>query len=143
MITGWSLLEKGDYNEALKQFHRSLEIAEKDLPGESDPVNWMAYVGRSYAMMGEYGKAKEILEDTIEKTKDQHRFLYPIAALCFALGEMDRGFEWLERSVVEQEFWLPVFRASPLFSSVRNDPRFLSLMRRIGLDQDVQEIPHD
>jgi serine/threonine protein kinase len=143
LITGWSLLEKGNHNEAIKQFYRSIEIVEKELPGEDDPVCWMAYVGRAYAMMGEYGKAKEILEDAIEKTKDQHVPLYPIAALCFAISDMERGFEWLERSVEEQEFWLPVFRFSPLFDSVRNDSRFLSLMSRIGLDQDVQEIPDD
>jgi len=143
LITGWSLLEKGNHNGAIKQFYRSIELAEKELPGEDDPMHWMLYVGRTYAMMGEYDKAKEILEDTIEKTKDQHVPLFPIATLCFAIGEMDRGFEWLERSVEEQEFFLLVFRASPHFDSVRNDPRFLSLMHRIGLDQDVQEIPHD
>jgi serine/threonine protein kinase/tetratricopeptide (TPR) repeat protein len=143
LITGWSLLEKGNHSEAIKQFYRSIEFIEKELPGEDDPFCWKPYIGTAYAMMDEYGKAKEILEDTIERTKDQNVQLSPIAILCFEVGEMDRGFEWLERSVEEREFWLPVFRSAPSFDSFRNDPRFLSLMHRIGLDQDVQEIQDD
>jgi serine/threonine-protein kinase len=143
LISGWSLLEKKDYDEAVRQFYRAIELTKKQLPGEDDPFRWMPHIGRAYAMMGEPGKAKKILEDTIEKAKYEHGPLYPIAALCLAIGEMDRGFEWLERSIEEREFWLPVFRFSPLFHSVRNAPRFLSLMSRIGIDQDVQEITHD
>jgi TolB-like protein/Tfp pilus assembly protein PilF len=143
LIAGWSLGEKGNHNEAIRQFNRCIELTEKETPEEDDPLGCTPHIGRSYAMMGEYDKAKEILEDTIEKTEDQQGRFNPIASLCFAIGEMDRGFEWLERSVEEKEFWLPVMRASPLFDSVRNDPRFLSLMRRIGLDQDDQEIPDD
>jgi TolB-like protein len=143
LIMGWSLQEKGNHHEAIRQFHRCIKLAEQETLEGDDPFGCTPHIGRSYAMLGEHAKAKQILEDTINKTKDQYVPSDSIVSLCFAIGDVDLGFEWLERSVEEQEFWLPVFRAAPFFDSVRNDPRFLSLMRRIGLDQDVQEIPHD
>ncbi len=143
LLTGWSLLEQGSYNEAVKQFHRSIELAGKWLEEKDDSASWTVHVGRAYAMMGEHSKAKDILEATISRTKDRHGPLFPIATLYFALGELDRGFEWLDRSVEKQDFWIPLFRFSPVFDTVRDDPRFLSLMNIIGLDQDTQESSHD
>ena len=108
--------------------------------GADDPMHIIPHIGRAYAKMGKYGQAKKILENTIEKATDYHNYLYLIASLCFTIGEMDCGFKWLERSVEDKESWLPVLRFSPLFASVQNDPRFQSLMSRIGIDRDIQEI---
>jgi tetratricopeptide (TPR) repeat protein len=141
LISGLSLLEQGDYEDAIKRFYRSIKLTETRASVGADPACWIVYVGRTYAMMGEHDAAKQILEETIKKTTGRDGPYFPIATLCFAIGDTDRGFEWLERSTEENEFWLPVFRTSPLFDSVRSDPRFLSLIRRIGLDPDVQEIP--
>jgi serine/threonine protein kinase/Tfp pilus assembly protein PilF len=140
LVAGWSLLQTGEYDKAINKFQRSIDIIDKEVPGENDPAKWMVYIGIAYAKMGEWGKAKDILEDKIKECEGQDGPYFQIAILCFELGQIDRGFECLERSVENKEFWLPVFRFTPMFDSVRNDPRFVSLMKNTGLDQDIQEV---
>jgi 23S rRNA A2030 N6-methylase RlmJ len=58
---------------------------------------------------------------------------YWIAATHFHLGDKDKGFEWLERSYARKEG--PVFvLIDPEFDEVRDDPRYLDFLRKIGLD---------
>ena len=59
---------------------------------------------------------------------------YVIAGLHFFLGENDRGFEWLERSVSRQEFGPLLLRMDESFDGIRSDPRYLKLIRRLGLE---------
>jgi TolB-like protein/KaiC/GvpD/RAD55 family RecA-like ATPase len=58
---------------------------------------------------------------------------YRISAFHIALGETDRGFEWLERSYLKREFDLPSIKIDPQFDGVRTDPRYLDLLKRLGL----------
>jgi hypothetical protein len=50
-----------------------------------------------------------------------------------ALGENDRVFEWLELAYNEQSTMLQFLKVYPDFDSVRGDPRFSDLLRRVGL----------
>jgi len=58
---------------------------------------------------------------------------YDIASLQFSLGEYDNGFKWLERSFSEKETPLLRIAADPDFGSIRTDPRYLDLLKRLGL----------
>ena len=49
------------------------------------------------------------------------------------LGETDKGFEWLERSYSRREAPLGFVRADPFFDTIRSDPRYLDLLKRLGL----------
>ena len=56
-----------------------------------------------------------------------------IASYYFYLGENDRGFEWLERSYSRSESWLLWVTVDPDFDGIRTDPRYLDLVKRLGL----------
>jgi adenylate cyclase len=56
-----------------------------------------------------------------------------IADLHFYLGEKDEGFEWLERSYKRKEFDLFYIKSNEFLDGVRSDPRYLSLVSRLGL----------
>ena len=55
-----------------------------------------------------------------------------IAAFYFYLGERDKGFEWLERSFSRGED-LSSIKYDPDFDGIRTDPRYLDLLKRLGL----------
>jgi hypothetical protein len=55
-----------------------------------------------------------------------------IAVSYFGLGENDKGFEWLERSYSRREDLLPTIKFEPELDGVRNDPRYLDLLKRLG-----------
>jgi adenylate cyclase len=56
-----------------------------------------------------------------------------VAARYFYLGENDKGFEWLERAFSRKED-LSDIKWDPDLDGVRADPRYLDLLRRLGLD---------
>jgi len=50
------------------------------------------------------------------------------------LGDNDEAFVWLERAYQEQSNFLKYIKVSPIFDSLRGDPRFQDLVRRVGLN---------
>jgi hypothetical protein len=60
-----------------------------------------------------------------------------IATFYFYLGEIDEGFEWLERSFSRGED-ITGIKWDPDFDGIRTDPRYVDLLERLGLDLTTQ-----
>lgn len=60
-------------------------------------------------------------------TKQQAR-----ALIYTGLGEKDQAFDWLEKAYEERQPYFNLFKVEPVFDSLRSDPRFVSLLKRIG-----------
>ena len=50
------------------------------------------------------------------------------------LGEKDQAFEWLERAYREYDSWMFQIH-DPLWDSLRSDPRYQDLLRRMNLPE--------
>jgi adenylate cyclase len=51
------------------------------------------------------------------------------------VGDNDKAFEWLEKSFAAHSPGLVALKVDPVFDPLRSDPRFDSLLRRVGLAQ--------
>ncbi len=60
---------------------------------------------------------------------------YDIAVIQAALGEKDQAFALLERAHNDESEWLGWLGDDYRMDSLRSDPRFADLMRRVGLKQ--------
>lgn len=73
----------------------------------------------------------------IEELKKRSRAGYvPAGAFVNAylgLGENEQAFVWMERAYQEQSNILQFLKVHPFFDPLRSDPRFASLVRRVGL----------
>jgi adenylate cyclase len=47
------------------------------------------------------------------------------------LANQDQVFEWLEKAYEERAVWLVLVKVEPRFDSLRSDPRFKNLLRRM------------
>jgi hypothetical protein len=60
-----------------------------------------------------------------------------LAVLALALGEVEQGIDLMEYAVDDKsfrQFWIrPLFRQN---DAVKNHPRYLALLKRIGLDDE-------
>lgn len=112
--------ENGMWNEAIQ------EIESIGAPG---------YVirARMYAAMGKREEALRIIAEMKERSKQQYVSPMGFANIYAALGEKDLAFEYLEKAYAER---VPILRGmrSPVWDSLRSDPRFADLLRRIGLN---------
>jgi tetratricopeptide (TPR) repeat protein len=58
-----------------------------------------------------------------------------IASIHALVGETEESFDWLERGYRERDPQMIYLKAYPLFDPLRSDPRFIALLRRMGLEE--------
>jgi hypothetical protein len=51
------------------------------------------------------------------------------------IGDKDKAFEYLEKSYQERELWMAYLQVDARLDSLRGDPRFDELVKRVGLPQ--------
>jgi hypothetical protein len=91
-------------------------------------------LGYTYGVSGKREDAQRILDQLMEMSK---RFYVPrtfIAAVYVGLGDKDQAFQWLEKAYSERDDLL-YLKVAPPWSRLESDPRFTSLVRRVGLPE--------
>jgi TolB-like protein/DNA-binding winged helix-turn-helix (wHTH) protein/Tfp pilus assembly protein PilF len=58
---------------------------------------------------------------------------FDFAILHAQLGENDQAFQWLEKAYAEREYRMVFLKVHPLLDGLHADPRFRSLVQRVGL----------
>jgi TolB-like protein len=96
---------------------------------------FLALLSRAYALSGERTKALEILNRVKTLSHETYVSPFDIAVIHIGLGDLTSGFEQLEEAYRQRVFRL-VELTMPMFDSLRPDPRWKDLVRRIGLPLD-------
>jgi len=68
----------------------------------------------------------------------EHSYVAPfnIAVVYLGLGDKEQAFAWLDRAYKQRSYYLAVaLPTSASLDSIRSDPRFAELLRRVGLPQ--------
>ena len=55
-----------------------------------------------------------------------------LAFLSIQASRYDEAFDWLEKARLEHQPWLHYLRVDPAFDPIRSDPRFATLVQRVG-----------
>jgi serine/threonine protein kinase/Tfp pilus assembly protein PilF len=125
MVLGNALLLKGDHAGGIKEIEKAKEL-------ESTP-HLKGVLAFHYARGGRKDDARKLLQDLQEQEKVRYVAPYWIAMIYVGLDEKDKAFEWFEKAYQERSWFLIFIKMDPLMDSVRSDPRYLSLIRRIGI----------
>jgi len=90
--------------------------------------------GYAWAMAGDAAKARAVLKEL--KSLSNQRYVPPtnIAALCYAMGEKDEAFTWMEKAYQDRDIRLCRAKVDPTWDSMRSEPRFIAMPKRIGLE---------
>ena len=92
-----------------------------------------AALGRAYAKSQKKREANEMLNELNQLAQQQYVSAYELATIYLALSNKEEAFRLLAKAYAEHSFHLVNLNVSPQFESVRSDPRFQDLVRRIGL----------
>jgi tetratricopeptide (TPR) repeat protein len=84
-------------------------------------------------MCGRRAEAQRILQALIAKSKEQYVGSLNLARIYAGLGDRDRAFECLDRAYRKYASEWPLALVDPMWDSLRPDPRFTVLLKRIGL----------
>jgi TolB-like protein len=94
----------------------------------------MAALGYMYGKAGRVQDAKAILAEFDTLTRHgRHASAYAIAAIYAGLGDRERMFQYLDAAYREHSHWLVWLMRDPRWDEFRADPRFETLVRKIGL----------
>jgi TolB-like protein/DNA-binding winged helix-turn-helix (wHTH) protein/lipoprotein NlpI len=116
--------QKGELPKAIANLKKAVSL--------SDAPLYRALLANAYALAGEKAKALSALDEL--KALSQQRYVSPldIAVVYTGLGDRNSAFQWLEKAFQERTMRIQEL-PEPIFDSLRSDPRFGDLMRRIGL----------
>ncbi|MEP6637347.1 MAG: protein kinase [Acidobacteriota bacterium] len=124
---GLILEQKGRYPEAIAAFQNAIRL----FPGGSSIAE--AELAHTYAVSGNREEAQKIIAELQQLAKSKYVSSYQMAAIYAGLSEKDRAFAWLEKAHEERSDGLVNLTAEQRFDSLRSDPRFTDLVRRVGL----------
>jgi len=150
---GVSLSFSRQYDRAIEQFQKTIEIDPNFVPAHNGLVQ--AYQGKgmydeaiaelknakaggaqlayAYAVAGKRDEAQKILDELKELSKQHYVSPFDFALIYVGLGDKDRAFEWLNKTYEENPYRIGFLKVNPRFDSLRSDPRFADLLRRMKL----------
>jgi TolB-like protein/DNA-binding winged helix-turn-helix (wHTH) protein/Tfp pilus assembly protein PilF len=117
----------GNLEGAISEYQKAIEISD----GAQDPAVALAH---AYSAAGKKAEAERMLRGLEQKSKGTAISPYRMATIYAGLGENDRAFEFLEKAYSERSLDLSwSVKSDFLLDGLRPDPRFQSLLLRMGL----------
>jgi Flp pilus assembly protein TadD len=121
-----SLEALGRFDEARAQYEEGRRLS----GGVAGPSFGL---GHLEASRGNEAGARRILAELIEARSRRVVSAWGIATLHASLGDTDEAFRWLDIAIQDGATGLVFLRVHPRLDSIRSDPRFAALVRKVGL----------
>jgi hypothetical protein len=112
------------YDQAVASYFKVAEL--EFSPDEIEKIK------AAYAKSGWKGYLQGALNVFLEKSKKDYASPFVMASFYARLGQKDEAFAQLEKGLQERDFRLSHVKSFE-FDSLRSDPRFADLLKRIGL----------
>jgi len=117
-------IEKGMFAAALADFE-SMRL------NPADPWYWSALAG-IYGRSGQTAQARHAIDQLLQASRREPVKPELIAGVFASVGDKEQALAWLERAYAEHS-GLTGLKVTPTLDLLRSDPRFQSLLRRVGL----------
>ena len=92
-----------------------------------------AALAYALAKAGKDEESREIVDRLLVDRSQRYVSPVSLAVAYLGLGETVKAFDALEQAYNERKGWLLHMQVEPVFDGVRDDPRYLDLIHRIGL----------
>jgi tetratricopeptide (TPR) repeat protein len=125
-ILGHTYTANGQFDQAIEASQKAVDLSDR-APGA------LGMLGLAYAVAGRKDEANKVLNELLELNK--RRYVTPAAFvnLYIGLGDKEQAFVWLEKAFQERTNYLAFLKVFPILDPLRSDPRYVDLVRRIGL----------
>jgi len=125
-LLGVTYAQKGMFEEAIAARSRAFELSGRA------PI-MVATLAEGYAAMGRTSEAQKLLAELQELAQKTFVPAISIAWVYIGLRETDRALEWLNKAIEERDPMVAGLGVEPFYDSLRSDPRFHALLRKMCL----------
>ena len=117
---------KGSHQEALAEYQKARQL-------NNDDPHVLALIGRLLAVSGQKAEALKTLGQLKEISQRRYVPAYSIALVYAGLNEKEQALNWLDKGYQARAVDMTYLNYDPLLDNLRSDPRFVDLLRRVGL----------
>jgi serine/threonine protein kinase/tetratricopeptide (TPR) repeat protein len=155
------LLREKRYNEALAQCRKTLDLdkefrsvhltaaycyagmgrfpdfvaeLQEAMARDENGRRYADEAGRVFRQTGIEGLTRWMIKDIDEVSGTPYDSPYAKAQLHAMLGEKDQAIEWMKKAVEVRSPSVVTWKVDPAFDALRNDPRFMTVIREAGLE---------
>jgi adenylate cyclase len=126
-LLGKVYVATGKYDLALQELGKAV--------GNSGGSAWTrSMLAHALGASGELGKAQEILADLQDADRHGYVRAFDVATVYLGLHDRDQALAWLEKGCNDHDIWALNLKVDPIYADLRMDPRFVTLLRTIGLE---------
>jgi TolB-like protein/Tfp pilus assembly protein PilF len=125
LFLGYVFSAAGEHRQAIESFETACKMSGENLTA-------LARLGYAYGLGGRTSQANAILTRLREESKRRYIPAHHFAFLHLGLGDKDAFFAAMEKAWQERSDYLPYLNVEPPFESLREDPRFQGLLRRLN-----------
>jgi DNA-binding winged helix-turn-helix (wHTH) protein/TolB-like protein/Flp pilus assembly protein TadD len=122
---GMAYVQKGMFDQAITELQKSVEQSGRN-------ARHLAFLGYAYALSGRRDQAKQVLTELENRSAQNPFCFYGIGLIHLGLGDKQSALDWLEKADQERDDWLLFLKIEPAMDTLRTEPRFRELMRRVG-----------
>ena len=126
MFMGTAYVQQGRYGEGIAELLKAIELS-------GGGIGMNGLLGHAYARAGDREAALRMIAELNQQPAGKYVSPYNLALIYAGLGETDKTLELLNEACEHRSLFLAWLNVEPMFDSVRPDPRFAELVRRIGL----------
>jgi adenylate cyclase len=120
---GECYLQTGNIDKAMSQYSKALAL------NKNDSLT-LAYLAHAHALRGNKEEAMRIVKELKDKVKEPE--LSSLLAVAYSgFSDVERVFDYIRNAHIGRTLIVEDLRYSPIYSSVRNDPRFSQLLQEI------------
>lgn len=118
-------IEAGRFNEAIPQL-----IAARNVRQENFVLGFLGY---AYAAAGQPANARKMLDEINQLSTQEYVSPFASAQIYLGLGDRDNALEQLSKAYQAHSPFILTLGVSRMFDPIRDDPRFATLLRKLGL----------
>jgi eukaryotic-like serine/threonine-protein kinase len=118
------------YPEVIEEFKTYAQFS-----GDKSNLEFASALDRGFRAAGWKGAVSKAIEVLKAQRKSGYASPYRIAQLYAELGDKEHAFEWLNVAYQERDDGLISLKIQFILDSLRSDPRFAELVRKVGLPQ--------
>ncbi len=126
LINSWR--EKRDEQKTFAAMLKQREVS-------GDGAEEIARVKADFAREGLKGIIRGELDDLLQREREKHEYISPFyfAHRHAYLGQKELAFARLQQMLEDRPLYVLLLNVDPQWDSLRDDPRFVALLRRVGL----------